>query len=118
MLVCKNLYVIYCRYITPPHDKLCICFCDVGSLFFFINSNPRLPADAQEIIYRSEHVALSHDSYIDLSGARTFSTDELANANDRGPVPDIVLDRIRLRLTTGATTLPGKHRQLAFANLA
>ena len=39
----QNLYVIYCNYIIPPHDKLCICFCDINSLFFFINSNPRMP---------------------------------------------------------------------------
>lgn len=118
MIVCKNIYVIYCRYIKPPHDKLCLCFCNVSNLFFFINSNPRLPADAQEPIYLHEHQnALTHDSYIDLSGPKTFSAAELVAAQDRGPIPDVVTQRIRERLNQGAATLPNRYRQLALANL-
>ena len=69
-------------------------------------------------MYQSEHSALNHDSYIDLSGAKTFSPNEIAGAKDRGPLPYAVIDRIRLRLVAGVKTLPAKHRQLALANLS
>ena len=118
MLVRGNVYVIYCNYIRPPHDKICLCFCETDRLFFFVNSRPRMIADAQEIIHQSELAsALTHDSYIDLSGPKTFSAEDVLKAQDRGPLAPAAIQRIRDRLQTGARTLSGRYKALALANL-
>lgn len=118
MLIRGNAYVIYCNYIKPPHDKICLCFCEVDRLFFFINSRPRPIADAQELIQVSDlPSAPTHDSYIDLSGPKTFSVADLAKAQDRGPLSAAAIERIRKRLQTGASTLSGRYKSLAIANL-
>jgi hypothetical protein len=118
MLKRGNIYVIYCNYIKPPHDKICLCFCEIDRLFFFINSAPRLTPDAQEIIHQAEQAnVLTHDSYIDLSGPKTFSADEVLKAQDRGPLAPAAIQRIRARLLQGPSTLSARYKALALANL-
>ena len=111
------IYIIYCNYINPPHDKICLCFNATDRLFFFVNSRPRLPLDAQEPVSLLEHSALSHDSFIDLSSAKTFSPLEVARAAERGALSAAVVQRVRARLVTGAKTLPPRYRTLALDGL-
>lgn len=119
MLIRGNVYVVYCNYIKPPHDKICLCFCEVDRLFFFINSQPRFIADAQVLIEVKDAASgvLSYDSYIDLSGPKTFSDTEVARGHDRGPLSADAIKRIRSCLQNGASTLTARYKALALANL-
>jgi hypothetical protein len=109
-LACGHVYVVWCSYARPqPKDKLCLCFCDQRSLFFFINTKAGIPAEAQIALTAADHPALSHDCYLDLSQAVTFPPQHLASAQDRGPISADLTHKVRAVLEAGVKTLPKQH---------
>lgn len=105
-----NIYVVFCAYIRPPKDKLCLCVCDEWPLFFFINTKIGLDAAACVKLAANDHNSLTRDCHLDLSQAVTFPPNALTPAKDRGPVSPAILESILAVLNGGVAALP--QRQL------
>jgi len=117
-LVCGNAYRYYCRWITPPHAKRGICVCDMQAWFFWFNSVTAFHGQAQLSVQKTEFdKGLSKDCFLDLSGIRAASSNELQGADDLGSIPDALRKRILEELAKKIPLLPESHRKLALTNL-
>lgn len=117
-LVCGHIYVVWCSFARPqPKDKLCLCFCDKRALFFFVNTKAGLVVEAQMALGATDHPALAHDCYLDLSQAVTFPPQHLAAAQDRGAISAELTRKVRAILGAGVKTLPKQHIARALETL-
>jgi hypothetical protein len=112
-----NLYYIYCSFINPPHEKICLCVCAQSPYFFWVNSHPRVHGIAQVALATGISNGINHDSYADLSGVKTAAPHDLARARDFGPMSQDALALIKAGLQQPNRMLPEAHRALALANL-
>ena len=117
-LVVGNVYVVFCHWIKPPHDKIAVCLCAQRGWFFWFNSKAAPHAVAQIAIDKGEHPAISKDCFLDLSGVRVFSPNELRAAQDRGPLSAATRAKIAPLLLSPIKLLPDAHRTLAASALA
>ena len=112
-----NVYVVFCYYIKSPHDKISLCVCASSHFFFWFNSSPARHGIAQILIAAGEHHAITKDCYLDLSGVRVFTPNDIKPGDSRGPVSAALKARILAALSSPIKLLPEAHRQLALANL-
>jgi hypothetical protein len=111
------VYVIYCSWIKPPHDKISLCIDDKNSWFFWFNSEKKVHGIGQVAAPQACHGAIVKDCFLDISGVKTFSPNDLATARDRGPLVDPFRTTVRDALTAGVSLLPASHRDLALVAL-
>ena len=71
--VIGNIYIIYSSWITPPHDKICVCICGQRHWFFWVNTNAAFHNIGQIPLVARCHGAIPHDFVPDLSGVKTAS---------------------------------------------
>jgi hypothetical protein len=114
-----NIYIIYASWIKPrPHDKISLCVCDTREWFFWINSDAAFHSIGQVPLEACCHRAISHESFLDLSGVKKFTPIELAGARDRGPVSAELLALIRTSLSTPISLLPETQRAYVLSALS
>jgi hypothetical protein len=117
MLKISNVYVYFCRWVKDPHDKIALYFCNQKNWVFFFNSNPRFHGIAQLEMEPADHPrALTKRCFLDLSQVLAMSPPEVANASDRDPVSDALLDRVIAALEQPINTLSPVHQELALKN--
>jgi hypothetical protein len=116
-LLVGNVYVYFCRWINPPHDKIALCICASPPLFFWFNSKAAFHGQDQLRVAAREHAAITRDCYLDLSGVKGISDLELRDRKDRGTISDVFRARILAALTQPIKLLPEVHRKLALASL-
>ena len=118
-LIANNIYVYYCGWIKPPHDKIALCICDINNWAFWFNSNPAFHKDGQLSCDQSDHYrAITKQCYLDLSGLKAISSIEIRNAGHRGPISDAFRSKIVNVLTNSPPRLLSPaHRGLALTNL-
>jgi hypothetical protein len=112
-----HVCVYFCNWIKPPHDKIALCICDTRNWFFWFNSKPALHGHGQLPVASGEHSAITKDCFLDLSGLRSVSADELAKAQMRGAISDALKARIVTALSVQIKPLPDAHRIVALNNL-
>lgn len=113
-----EIYVVRTNLTNPPKDKIVLCICGQADLFFWFNTDPRRHGIGQMAFSGTEHGALSRACYLDCSRVTTFSPQELAAAQARGPVTQAVGAAIKAFLNaTPPRTLPQTHLALALVNL-
>jgi len=117
ILTIGNIYVIYCSWINPPHDKICLCICDARRWFFWFNTKPSFHNIGQFKIQANAHPAISHECFLDLSSIKTASAAEITNSVDRGPISPFLRDIIKAELSTPIKRLPEAHRLHALSVL-
>jgi hypothetical protein len=111
------VYVIYCSWIDPPHDKISLCIDDKNNWFFWFNSLPKTHGIGQVDAPNGCHGAIVKDCFLDISGVKTFSPIDLTTARDRGPLIEPFKTTARDALIAGVKLLPQVHRDLALAAL-
>ncbi len=91
MFTLGHIYYIYCSYIPDPHEKISLCICTQTPLFFWINSTPSFHGVGQELVPQAfAPKVLKKDSYLDLSGPRTYQERDWKRARDFGMIsPDL-----------------------------
>ena len=92
-----DVFHCHSRITRPPKDKFVICVCPEELLFFFINSNPPIPADAGVEIMPAELPCLSRVSYVDTSMMIMVYPDELDERSARGEISPPLRRRITAR---------------------
>lgn len=111
------MYVIHCSWIHPPHDKISLCISSEKNWFFWFNSDKKTHGIGQVVAPDGCHRAISKDCYLDLSGVKTFSPNDLKTAQERGALTDPFKTVVRDTLKAGVKTLPASHRDLGLAAL-
>lgn len=118
IFLCGHVYVYPCSWIKNPHDKISLCVCNENNWFFWFNSTPAFHNHGQLLIQVGDHPAIAKQCYLDLSGIRGASPNELANAKHRGPINQPLLGRILTALEQKIIPLRETHRELALKNLS
>lgn len=112
-----HIYRIHCAWIDPPHPKISLCInCD-PFWFFWFNSKAAFHGVAQLEVKAGCHSSIIKDCFLDLSGVKVFSADDLATAINQGPIDRGLLDSILTVLNGAPSRLPQRHRELALQNL-
>jgi hypothetical protein len=111
------VYVIYCSWINPPHDKISLCIDEKNNWFFWFNSNKKVHDIGQVPAPNGCHGSIVKECFLDISSVKTFSPNDLATARDRGPLNDPFKTTVRDALTAGVKLLPPLHSNLALAAL-
>jgi hypothetical protein len=117
LVATKHVYVYLCRWIKNPHDKIALCICDQRNFFFWFNSTAAFHGEGQLAIKSGEHAAITKDCFLDLSGVKGISPQEIKTVANRGPISPALSKRIVTALSTPIPPLPDAHRQLAITNL-
>jgi hypothetical protein len=114
-----HVFVIYTALVlrSLPKDKLTVCICEREALFVWFNTEEALHGIGQLPCSASDHDALTHDCFLDLSRVTTFPPFELNTARDRGPISDELRGAIVEIVETGIKTLPGRFAELIIQNL-
>ena len=112
-----HVYVYYCHWIKNPHDKIGLCIRSNPNWFFWFNSDAAFHGHGQVLVKNAEHPAITKDCYLDLSGVRAASYEELKGAVDRGIIGVPLRTRILVVLQNPIEPLPDAHRNIALANL-
>jgi hypothetical protein len=112
-----HVYRIHCGWIDPPHTKISLCISCEPFWFFWFNSKVAFHGVAQLEAKAGCHASISKDCYLDLSGVKVFSPDDLATAIDQGPIDPPLLDAILNVLNGAPSRLPQRHKDLALENL-
>jgi hypothetical protein len=115
---CKSVYVYYCQWIKNPHDKIVLCICDKSKFFFWFNSEAAFHDHGQLAIAAGEHPAITKACFLDLSGVKGISPQELKGIQDRGPISESLSTKILTALAAPIDLLPSAHKNLAIQNLA
>lgn len=113
-----NVCVYYCGWIKSPHDKIALCICDVNYWVFWFNSNAAFHNIGQLPCDSSDHpAALVKPCFLDLSGVKAMSQQEISAASGRGPISDVFRRKILTALSGPISRLSESHRLLAVTNL-
>lgn len=112
-LIAGNIYVYYCAWLDPPHDKIGLCICDQRNWVFWFNSEARFHGIAQLPIAARSHAAIPKDCFLDLAGVKVLSAAEIAVAEDKGPINEALRSLIKGALGSPIKRLPELHRQQA-----
>ena len=116
--VCGNIYVYHCNWIKPPHDKIALCVHDNPEWVFWFNSKPKSHGQGQLTVDTVDHpTAIRYSSYLDLSGVKAVSPNEVAVAQNRGPISAPFKAKIMAALALPIKTLPPTHLSVALNNL-
>ena len=115
---CARVYVYFCRWIRTPHDKIALCICDQKGWFFWFNSEPAFHGHGQLAISVGEHPAITQACFLDLSGLRAATDEELGPDTERDLISSSLRKRILGALAAPIKLLPEVHRRLALTNLA
>jgi hypothetical protein len=114
-----DVCVVRTTLARTPKDKLAICICGTDSLFFWINTEARRDGIGQLALQAADHIALSHDCYLDCSRVTTFLAHELRAAQHRGPISEELADRIvEFLISERPKTLAPRFLKLAIENLS
>lgn len=112
------IYVYYCNWIRPPHDKIALCICKDSNWVFWFNSNAKFHNIGQLPCEGADHsTALRKACFLDVSGVKEMSASEVRNCVDRGEISPAFKARILQALGQPIKTLPEPHRALAIAAL-
>lgn len=111
-----HVYIVFTTLTKPPKDKITLCVCASENLFFWINTQPQRHGVGQFQLCTSDHAALSHDCFLDLSRVTFFQDSALDPERDRGCISRELAGRILEFLEMAPPkTLPGKHLKIAKA---
>jgi len=114
-----HVYVVRTTLSRPPKDKLTICICAAELLFFWINTEARPHGIGQLQLEADDHVALSHNCYLDCSRVTTFLPLELRAAQHRGSISPVLAGRIvQFLIDEPPKTLSPRFLKLAKENLS
>lgn len=114
-----HVYVVWTALArSGPKNKITLCVSADESLFLWFNTNSAHHGIGQLSCSPSDHQALDHDCYLDLSRLTFFSPGELATARDRGVISNDLCDRVLEMLRHGIETLPPRHARLIQENLS
>ena len=114
-----EVYVVFTTLARPPKDKITLCVCTAQNLFVWINTLPNRSGIGQFPLGPSDHSALSHDCFLDLSRMTTFSAAELASARGRGPISRALAARILAFVASDPPkTLPPRQLRILIENLS
>lgn len=116
-LAVGGIYYIWCSYLEPPKEKICICICGETPYFFWVNTDPRPHGIAQIPLRAGISNGIMHDSHADLSDLKRASERDLARARDHGIMSDEMRALIVSGLQQPIRTLAEHYRQLALNNL-
>lgn len=111
------VYVIFCSWINPAHDKISLCISTEHNWFFWFNSDAKHHGIGQLPAPNGCHPAITKDCFLDLSGVKTFTPKDLATARDRGPLSNPFKVLVINTLNAGVSLLPASHRDLALTAL-
>lgn len=118
-MIAGDVCVVYTALARPPKDKITVCICATEKLFFWINTKPQHHGIGQVALAAADHVAFTHDCFLDCSRVTTFQPHELGNAQNRGAISAALAQRIVEHLETNPPkTLPQRLLKLAIDNLA
>jgi hypothetical protein len=115
-----HVYVYYCAWIKPPHDKICLCICHTRHWVFWFNSRAAFHGIAQLPIVPADHpAAITDNCFLDLSGLKALDDREiaLANAAPRGQISLAFRAKLLTALANPIKTLPESQRLLAIAGI-
>lgn len=114
-----NVYRIFVSDISPPKEKICVCFDGREEpSFFMINSEPRFHNIGQIPISGDDLNLLDHDSYIDLSKVPHIEQDHLDAAIDYEEVlPAAAKSQIEQAVRLGVSLLSGRNHRKVIENL-
>jgi hypothetical protein len=114
-----RVYIIFTTLTRPkPKEKIVLCVCENEELFVWFNTHAQPHGVGQLQCTRSDHPALTHDCYLDLSRVTTFRAAEIANAQPRAPIPDELKKKICSMVRAGIPTLAPRYTKLILENFA
>ncbi len=118
MFVVGHIYFIFCSFLPKPHEKISVCICGEEPLFFWISSDPHFHGIGQHLVPQAfAPNVLGYDSWLDLSGPKTFTQKDLDRARDQGMISDDLRALIMAELAKGNSMLSPAFAQLAISNL-
>jgi hypothetical protein len=100
-----HVYVVRTTLSKPPKDKIVLCVCDQQNLFFWFNTKPSPRGVGQLLCEPTDHNALTHQCYLDLSRVTTLLPLEINAAQDRGTITKTFADKAIEALNAGVKTL-------------
>lgn len=114
-----HVYVLHTALARPKaKDKIALCICASSNLFFWINTKARPDGIGQFPLQPSDHPALTHNCFLDLTRLTTFPPWELSEAQERPCISKALAARLVAHLRASPPkTLPQQHIDLAIANL-
>lgn len=113
------LHVYYCNWIKKPHDKIAICVCRQRRWVFWFNSDAKFHGVGQLPCTPADHPGcITKSCFLDLSGLKEMSEQEIAQAESRGMISDVFRARILGALGEPIRMLPQAHRELVITNLS
>lgn len=79
---------------NPPKVKLALCVCSESNWFLLINTLPRFHGVGQMPLAEDDHIALTHECYMDCSKLFSFPVAERAASRDRGVISEEIADKL------------------------
>jgi hypothetical protein len=114
-----RVYVVFTTQTKPkPKEKIVLCICAKANLFVWFNTDAQRHGSVQLKCSTTDHRALSHDCYLDLSRVTTFRPVELANAQPRDFISKELRKRICGVIEAGVETLPPRFAELIAQNFS
>jgi hypothetical protein len=98
-----SVVMVWCKNLSPPHDKFCICVCPRRHWFLFINSKPPRTARARAVAIEVENFELhflDHGSFIDTTVVHRLPAEDILMAwsdehRRKGNIPPSLRQRIQ-----------------------